>query len=189
MLVQIPTSGGQSASFATTSQEQPHQSQALKSDNSCDIPRALCANTRSTSHKPAVKCATTYAVRIVLQHSTPGVALGRVAWGCLVAPEYHRWAALMCIHTQTAERTSNEKRAPLKHLREYGSLPPSSCLLLPLTWLYTSLRTVLRNIYPLSKPREYGLLPPAAARTVLLLSIGFRRCLHKVVVQRFKCID
>ena len=77
MLVQIPTSGGQSASFATTIHDKPHQSQALKSDNSCDIPRALCANTRSTSHdKPAVKCASTYYIkRIALQHTTPGVAL------------------------------------------------------------------------------------------------------------------
>ena len=50
MLGQIPTSGGQSASFATTSHK-PHQSQALKRDNSYDIPRALCANTRSTNHE------------------------------------------------------------------------------------------------------------------------------------------
>ena len=53
--------------------DKPHQSQALKSNSSCDIPRALCANTRSTSHdKPAMKCATTYVVRIALQHTTPG---------------------------------------------------------------------------------------------------------------------
>ena len=61
--------------------DKPHdksriQSQPLKHDSSCDIPRALCANARSTSHeKPAVKRATTYVLRSALQHTTPGVTL------------------------------------------------------------------------------------------------------------------
>ena len=48
-------------------------------------------------------------------HHTGG-SFSRGAWGCLVAPEYHPWAALMCAHTQIAGRTSNERRALLKHL-------------------------------------------------------------------------
>ena len=85
----------------------------------------------------------------------------------------------------------------IKTLTRIWALASYMLLLLPLTWLYRSLRTVLRNRYLLSKRREHGPFPPAAAHTllhyyttttVLLLSIGFGRSLHRVVVQRLRYI-
>ena len=85
----------------------------------------------------------------------------------------------------------------IKTLTRIWALASYMLLLLPLTWLYRSLRTVLRNRYLLSKRRDYGPFPPAAVRTllhyyttttVLLLSIGFGRSLHRVVVQGFRYI-
>ena len=97
----------------------------------------------------------------------------------------------MCVHTtQIAGRTSNDRRASLKHLREYGPLSPAAAAAAA---PYVAVQkfthsTIIRNIYLLSKLREREFFLPAAARTVLLLSIAFGRCLHKVVVQRFRYI-
>jgi len=76
--------------------------------------------------------------------------------------------------------------------REYGPLSPAAAAAAAAA-PYVAVQkftysTIIRNIYLLSKLREREFFLPAAARTVLLLSIAFGRCLHKVVVQRFRYI-
>ena len=119
MLELIPTSGGQPTFLqAKKSHVQP---QALKYDNACNIPRALCANTRSTSHdKPCCEtCGHIHsAERFAAQHTRGEVVGG--AWGCLVLIENHPPAVhssskslSTCVLAQTAGRTSNRARVPL----------------------------------------------------------------------------
>ena len=69
------------------------QSQALKHNNSCDIPRALYANTQSTSHdKPCYEaCGHLRSAERFAAHHTGG-SLGGGAWGGSIEAKHPRSA-------------------------------------------------------------------------------------------------